>query len=106
MNLLDVNILIYAHRKDAIKHPECSRWLKSGLQAEEPCAVSELVLSSCLRIMTHPKIFIHLCKESHAKGNLVSDACHAALAIEHHCRWISTDRDFSKFPDLQWKKPF
>ena len=141
MNLLDVNILIYAHRKDAAKHLECSQWLKTALQADEPCAVSELVLSSCLRIITHPRIFrpptplptalefiqqirehsnvmiatpgskhwdifIHLCKESNAQGNLVSDAYHAALAMEHHCHWICTDRDFSKFPGLQWKMPF
>jgi predicted nucleic acid-binding protein len=35
----------------------------------------------------------------------VSDAYLAALAIEHGCEWITTDRDFSRFPGLKWRHP-
>jgi predicted nucleic acid-binding protein len=29
----------------------------------------------------------------------------AALAIESGSEWISTDRDFSRFPGLRWRHP-
>lgn len=53
----------------------------------------------------HWEIFARLCKSSAAKGNLASDAYLAALAIEHGCEWITTDRDFSRFPGLKWRHP-
>ena len=31
------------------------------------------------------------------QGNLVAEACFAALPIEHGCEWISTDHDFARF---------
>lgn len=50
-------------------------------------------------------IFERLCRQTQARGKLVADAHHAALAIEHGCQWISFDRDFAKFPDLNWQHP-
>jgi toxin-antitoxin system PIN domain toxin len=46
-----------------------------------------------------------LCKQSDAKANLVQDAFLAAHAMEHGCVWITTDRDFSRFPALSWRLP-
>jgi hypothetical protein len=46
-----------------------------------------------------------LCEQTDAKGNLVQDAFLAAHAMEHGCVWITTDRDFSRFPDLTWRPP-
>lgn len=57
MKLLDVNILIYAHREDTNQHAAIKDWLDQTLLGEEGCAVSELVLSSCMRIITHRRIF-------------------------------------------------
>lgn len=51
------------------------------------------------------RIFRQLCLSLPAKGKLVADAWHAALAIEHGCEWISTDGDFARFPDLKWSHP-
>jgi hypothetical protein len=48
MILLDVNVLVYAHREDAARHGEFRRWLKATLDSPSGCAVSELVLSGCL----------------------------------------------------------
>ena len=45
------------------------------------------------------------CRELPAKGKLVSDAWHAALAIEYDCEWISTDGDFARFNSLRWRHP-
>jgi toxin-antitoxin system PIN domain toxin len=54
----------------------------------------------------HWKIFTDLCKQSAATGNLVQDAWLAALAIEYGCEWITSDRDFSRFPGLRWRTPY
>jgi toxin-antitoxin system PIN domain toxin len=54
----------------------------------------------------HWKIFSNLCDKSGAIGNLVQDAWFAALAIEAGCEWITTDRDYARFPGLRWREPF
>jgi toxin-antitoxin system PIN domain toxin len=53
----------------------------------------------------HWEIFCRLCNQAGAKGNLIPDAFFAALAIEHGCEWITTDRDFSRFNGLRWRHP-
>lgn len=53
----------------------------------------------------HWGIFERLCRAAGAKGNLVADAYLAALAIESGSEWITTDRDFSRFPGLRWRHP-
>ena len=57
MILLDVNILVAAHREDADQHREIKSWLEATLGGPAGVAVSELALSGCLRVITHPKIF-------------------------------------------------
>jgi toxin-antitoxin system PIN domain toxin len=53
----------------------------------------------------HWAIYEQLCVAAGAKGNLVSDAFIAALAIESGCELITTDRDFARFPGLRWRHP-
>jgi toxin-antitoxin system PIN domain toxin len=53
----------------------------------------------------HWEIFTGLCEASGVKGNLVPDAYLAALAIESGSEWITTDRDYSRFPGLRWRHP-
>lgn len=53
----------------------------------------------------HWEIFQSLCERSKATGNLVQDAWFAALAIESGCEWVTTDRDYARFPDLKWRTP-
>jgi len=53
----------------------------------------------------HWELFMALLESSGATGNLVADAWHAALAIEHGCEWISDDADFARFPGLRWRRP-
>ncbi|MGH9339512.1 MAG: type II toxin-antitoxin system VapC family toxin [Acidobacteriota bacterium] len=141
MFLIDVNVLVYAHREDADQHVEYLRWIERLINSEEAYGVSELVLSGFLRIVTHPKIFqdpsplklalnftarfrdrpnavavnpgerhwrifTRLCRDSGARGNLVSDAYLAALAIESGSTWITTDRDYARFSGLRWRHPF
>ncbi len=53
----------------------------------------------------HWGILRDLCSRAGAKGNLVPDAYLAALAVEWGCEWITTDRDFARFPGLRWSHP-
>lgn len=57
MVLPDVNILVAAYRDDAPAHRACRGWLESVLGGDEAFALSELVLSEFLRVVTHPRIF-------------------------------------------------
>ena len=57
MVLLDVNILVYAHREDAPNHATYLNWLEALINSNDTFAISELVLSAVVRIVTHPKIF-------------------------------------------------
>lgn len=51
----------------------------------------------------HFAIFTRLCREVGARANVVLDAYHAALAIEHGATWVTSDRGFARFPGLRWK---
>jgi uncharacterized protein len=53
----------------------------------------------------HWEIFQRLCKEANVRGPRITDAWHAALAIEWGCEWVTLDRDFARFPNLRWSVP-
>jgi hypothetical protein len=53
----------------------------------------------------HWSIFKRLCDETRIRGRGITDAWHAALAIEHGCVWITYDRGFARFPGLAWREP-
>lgn len=57
MVLPDVNVLVYAHREDAANHIACREWLEGVVNGDEAYAVSDLVLSGFVRVVTHPKVF-------------------------------------------------
>jgi hypothetical protein len=53
----------------------------------------------------HLEIFSRLLLEGQASGPLVMDAALAAIAIEHGATLCTTDRDFARFPGLDWVDP-
>lgn len=57
MLLCDVNVLVYAHREDAPDHERYRTWLEGVMNGDEAYAVTGLVLSGFLRVVTHPKVF-------------------------------------------------
>lgn len=64
--------------------------------------------SHCVRIEPGPRhweLFTKICRESKATGNLIPDAYFAALAIESGSEWITTDRNYARFPGLKWRHP-
>lgn len=85
--------------------------LPKPLTLEKAIAVTEQIRTraNCVAIQPGPRhwgIFIDLLTRANARGNLVPDAYLAALAIESGCDWISTDRDYARFPGLRWRHPF
>ena len=59
MVLPDVNVLIAAYRVDSLEHERCRTWLMSVVNGDHAFAVSELVLSGFVRIVTNPRVFDH-----------------------------------------------
>ncbi|MCD4748481.1 MAG: type II toxin-antitoxin system VapC family toxin [Thermoanaerobaculales bacterium] len=57
MILPDVNVLVYAHRSDSPNHDRYRQWLEGILHSSPTFAVTDLVLSGFVRIVTHPKVF-------------------------------------------------
>jgi len=57
MILFDVNVLVYAHREDAKNHAAYRNWLEDQVNGDGAFALSQLVLSGFLRIVTNPRVF-------------------------------------------------
>lgn len=57
MILPDVNVLVYALRDVAPDHDRYRRWLEETVSASAAFGLSDLVLSGCTRVLTHPRIF-------------------------------------------------
>ncbi len=58
MNLPDVNVLICAFRPDAGPYHELSRtWLEGEISSKTRFAVSRLILSAVVRILTNRKVY-------------------------------------------------
>jgi toxin-antitoxin system PIN domain toxin len=140
MRCVDVNVLVYAHRPESPDHERYREWLELVRRDDQPLALSSLVLSGFLRVVTHHRvfreptplatavefvealrsspnavsvspgerhwaIFLALCGEIDARGNDVSDAYHAAIAVESGATWYSADRGFARFRSLSWAHP-
>jgi hypothetical protein len=138
--LADVNVLIYAFRRDSARHGISKAWLDKVINSDMQFGVSPLALSAVTRITTNPRIFAQpssieeafrycdnllgqphreivqpgerhwgifrrLCVETGTRGARTTDAWFAALAIESGCTWITYDRDYARFPELDWQEP-
>ena len=57
MLIPDVSVLVYAHRLDSPEHDAYARWLQQLATAVEPFALSEIVLSGFLRLVTNARVF-------------------------------------------------
>lgn len=53
----------------------------------------------------YAEILLGLLAKYQVRGNLVSDAQLAALAIEHGLTVYSADTDFTRFAELTWLNP-
>jgi toxin-antitoxin system PIN domain toxin len=57
MILADVNVLIYAFRKDVPQHAVCRSWLEGVVSGDARFGMTRLALSAVVRITTNPRIY-------------------------------------------------
>jgi len=57
--LPDVNVLVYAFDNRSPEHTRIHDWLEETINSESNYGLSDFVLSGFLRVVTHPRIFIH-----------------------------------------------
>lgn len=55
--LLDVNVLVYAHRRDLKEHAASRRWLDGALQQGHEILLASETVFGYLRVTTNPFIF-------------------------------------------------
>jgi uncharacterized protein len=62
--LPDVNVLIYAFRDDSVDHAKYKPWLEAVINGQAAYGIAPQVLSSVVRICTHPRIFVRPSSQS------------------------------------------
>jgi uncharacterized protein len=84
-------------------------WQTPGSPERAFQAIRELLEQPSVSVLNpgsrHAELLEELVTRQRAVGPLVSDAALAALAIENGGVLASTDRDFSRFPNLRWIDP-
>jgi len=55
--LPDVNVLVYAFRKDSAHHTACRNWLDRAVLSDARFGISCLALAAVVRITTNPRAF-------------------------------------------------
>ena len=78
MILPDVNVLLYAFRRDAERHDEYHAWLETVVNGDAAYGVSPQVLAALVRISTHRQIYRHPSTTSEALA-----FCEAPVQPEH-----------------------
>ena len=89
MMILDVNVLVYAYRQDSEEHVKYRQWLEIVLNGVEVFGVTHDVLSSVIRVVTHPRIFKKPSsfEEAHAFIRQVKDNDKCALIMPGARHW-------------------
>src|SRR5665811_1973175 len=57
MLLLDLNVCIYAFRRESRGHEKFKSWLEQALSGPEPVGLPEQVLASVVRLVTNHRIY-------------------------------------------------
>lgn len=58
MILLDVNILVLAHRRDNDEHVPIREWLEQEVNSDRPVALADSAAAGFVRIVTNPRIYV------------------------------------------------
>jgi toxin-antitoxin system PIN domain toxin len=83
MLLPDVNVLVYAHRRDGPEYSLYRPWLEELVSADAAFGMADIVLSGFLRIVTNPRVFarptpvqlaVNFAEELRAQPNCVTVA--------------------------------
>ena len=95
MILPDVNVLIYAFRKDVPEHAVCRRWLDGVVLGDTRFGLSPLALSAVVRVTTH--------RRAYAVPSPLEDALGFCedLSSQPHCQIVEPgDRHWDIFKRL------
>lgn len=95
MILPDVNVLIYAFRRDSVRHGEYHAWLRGVLAGPAAYGVSPQALASVVRICTHPGIF-----KAPSPPEQTLDFCADVLAPPHSSLIEPGERHWQIFVEL------
>ncbi len=95
MTLADVNVLVNAFRPDLEDHARCRSWLEAVVNGPSAYGVSPQVLSSVVRVCTHPRVFARPDRTEE-----VLAFCRGVLHQPHARVVLPGDRHFGIFEDL------
>ena len=82
MILPDVNVLLYAFRKDLSDHARHRDWLEQVVNADAAYGMSPQVLAGVIRVASHPRIF----KQPSRAEDVIAFA--SRLIDQPHCQLI------------------
>ena len=94
MILPDVNVLVFAFRREVPEHERTAAWLLRAA-ADDGLALAEPVLTGLIRIVTHPRVFATPAPTPEAVGYVRS-----LLDAPRSTRLVSTDATWSTFEAL------
>lgn len=57
MMLVDTNVMVYAHRRDAERHPEYRDWMRAMINGPEPYAVADFAVLGMVRVVTDRRFY-------------------------------------------------
>jgi toxin-antitoxin system PIN domain toxin len=93
--LPDVNVLIYAFRRDTPQHARCRAWLNRILSGDEAFGISPLSLAAVVRVTTNPR--------SYAAPSALAEAFAFGeeLMAQPHCQVVTPgERHWNIFRNL------
>ena len=57
MRLVDTNVMVYAHRRDAERHREYKAWMQTVINGLEPYAVADFAVTGMVRVVTDRRYY-------------------------------------------------
>jgi uncharacterized protein len=57
VNLIDANLLLYAHNSATEQHRVARRWIEGVFSSAEPVGVAWMTILAFLRVATNPRVF-------------------------------------------------
>lgn len=89
MLMPDVNVLVYAHRADVAQHDEAYEWLEAVANGQAPFALSALVATAFVRVVTGKAPFGVRATPVSAALDFVDE-----LMSSDACRWVGPGPDY------------
>ena len=83
MIIPDINLLIYAHNKQAPQHEKAKVWWEGLLNGRIPVGLPWICISGFIRLMTHPRVLLHPLDVEQTVGHVRSWLAREPVRILH-----------------------